>query len=443
MECFARFRTATWPSARSGREENGVAIVARKLVANGVLGVAVAAAAVLAAGPPALAMPAKTAALAAARPLTWTSAPVPNPPETAFNSFRIQALSCASATACVGGGGYQQTSRNRAAALLTLSGTTWTATVAPLPSGAATTSQLDTTAVNGVSCPSAARCFAGGGYQTSAGRAAGMLLTLSGGTWSAITAPVPSPGGPADVAAISCPSTKSCTAVGVYSDSSEDPEDAPSLLLHLAHGQWTAARAPTPADSNGVTALRAVSCPSATRCVAGGFQQIAGTSAEQPELLAWAKNQWTVVNAPLPPNEAADPFASITGVSCATAKRCVAVGSYTDSAGNTQGFLMTLSGKTWTTQEAPLPADASAQPEAQLNAVSCPTASGCTAGGSYTTTDNDHLGLILSRTGKTWTAIAAPSTTDSVRAVSCPSHATCEALGAAPDQTVALTGTRS
>jgi hypothetical protein len=406
------------------------------------LGTAVAVSAVMAAGPPALAMPAVAAAASpATSPLVWTAGSLPNPPGAISNSFQPVALSCSSATDCVGGGGDFVTAINRPAALLTLTGTRWTAAQAPLPADAVTAGQ--SAAVGSVSCPSATSCFAGGNYRQTPGDNEGMLLTLSGGTWSAVTAPLPanaSANPDVTVGGMSCPSATWCTAVGQYADNAGDTL---GLILRLAHGAWTAAAAPVPAGSVAQGTLEAVSCPSAARCFAGGLQQAKGTLAQQPVLLTWSKHKWTVVHISLPANAAANPFATIAAVSCPTVKRCIAAGFYVDSAGNEQGVLLSWSGKKWTSQEAPLPADAAAQPQVELNAASCPTASSCIVGGTYFNTSSTPAGLILSGTGTTWTATAAPASAYHLHGVSCLSATSCVALSWGISRPVALTGTGS
>ena len=433
---------ATWPSAGGDRPRNGVALVARKLIAGGILGAAVAVSAVMAASPPALARPAVAAAASpAAGPLAWTAVSLPNPPGAVSNSFQPVALSCSSATDCVGGGGYVASGINRPAALLTLTGTSWTAAQAPLPADAVTEGGSAT--VGSVSCPSATVCFAGGNYRQTPGDQEGMLLSLAGGAWSAVTAPLPAnatPNPDVTLGGMSCPSTTQCTAVGQYGDTAGDQF---GLILRLSHGTWTPAAAPVPAGSAAVGSLDAVSCPSTARCFAGGSQQAEGTSAQEPVLLTWSKHTWRVVHIALPANAAADPLATIAAVSCATAKRCIAAGFYVDSAGNEQGVLLSWSGSKWTSQEAPLPADAATQPEVELNAASCPTGSSCIVGGTYATASNSAVGLILSLMGSTWTATAAPASAFHLHGLSCLTATSCVALSWGIGRPVGLTGTGS
>lgn len=63
----------------------------------------------------------------------------------------------------------------------------WTATKAPLPSNG----QLGGAQVNGVSCPTSSECVAVGSYADTPGIGHGLLLTWSGGAWTAAEHPLP------------------------------------------------------------------------------------------------------------------------------------------------------------------------------------------------------------------------------------------------------------
>jgi hypothetical protein len=418
----------------------------RCLKAGGVLAASVMVAAGAAAGPAVLASPAlAAAAIPADSPPAWTAVALPLPPlpesDGQPNNFTPLGLSCSSATDCAGVGPYRDAHAHPQAGLLAWNGTTWTATRAPLPADAFTREENAT--LGGVSCPADGVCYAGGGYLQSAGPTQtsnqGMLLTLSGGKWSAATAPLPadaSANPDVSIGGMSCPTTTSCTAVGSYEDPSDDQF---GLILTLSDGTWSAAAAPIGADEE--TVLDAVSCPTLTRCFAAGEQQSVATGADEPVLLGWTqKHGWKVVPVSLPRNAAAQPLANIGGVSCASATRCIAVGQYTDKAGNQEGVLLSLSGKKWTTRKAPLPANAGSDPWVELNAVSCPTAKSCTAGGTFEDSSATSFGLILTLTGKTWTAIAAPDIAFNLHGVSCPSTTNCLALSWGVGQPAGLTG---
>ena len=65
---------------------------------------------------------------------------------------------------------------------------------------------------------------------------------------------------------------------------------------------------------------------------------------------------WAAAQAPLPA-DAGDGFdVNLRSADCASASSCATVGYYTDSADHTQGLLLTRSGTSWTPDQAPLPA---------------------------------------------------------------------------------------
>jgi hypothetical protein len=261
-----------------------------------------------------------------------------------------------------------------------------------------------------------------------------MLLAWSGKKWTAHRAPLPAGANPnpdALVSGMSCPSVTWCTAVGQYDAAGNQY----GLLLRLSRGKWTAAAAPVPAGSEATGTLKVVSCPSVTRCFAGGSE-----NAMQPVMLTWAKSKWSVVTVPLPSGAAANPLAEIDGISCPTVSQCIAVGSYEDSAGAQQGVLLTWRGSNWTARKAPLPSNAGANPWVSLNAVACPASSRCTVGGQYENAASTPLGLLLTWSRQHWTASEAPTLTYNVYAMCCPAVSRCYAVGDGIGRPVLLTG---
>jgi len=234
---------------------------------------------------------------------------------------------------------------------------------------------------------------------------------------------------------MSCPSVSFCIAVGKY----DAATNMYGLLLRRSGGKWRAAAAPVPAGSMAVASLNAVSCPSVTLCFAGGWHYDA---ASQPQLLmvSWSRGKWAAVRVPLPSGAAANPQAAITGISCPSVTQCVAVGRYTDTHGNQQALLLTRSGTRWKAARAPLPGGAGSNPWASLNAVSCSTASHCTAGGEYENTASQQVGLVLTWSGRAWKAASAPPVAYSLQGVSCPTITRCVAVSRGNPRPVGLTG---
>ena len=330
--------------------------------------------------------------------------------------------------------------------------TTWTALQAPLPANADHTfAQLSS-----VACPSASACTAVGSYTGSAGWR-GLLLAKSGSSWTATQAPLPA-GAAADPYAtpksVACASASRCAAVGVYQDSSDSQQ---GLLLTGSGSSWTAANAPLPAGAaaNPATTLGSVACNSASAsCVAvGSYQDASGNS--QGVLLTGFGSSWTAIQAPLPSGAEANPQVRLDSVTCPAASTCIAVGRYADASNSPQGLLLTGSGSSWTATEAPLPANANSFPEVSISSVACSSGSRCTAVGNYYDQSEDSQGLLLTGSGTSWAATEVPlpppppgGSDLQLGSVACPAASECTAAGSreignGPGQAFLLTGAGS
>jgi hypothetical protein len=204
------------------------------------------------------------------------------------------------------------------------------------------------------------------------------------GVWTASTLPMPSDAGAngKDLTGISCSSTTQCAAVGNYFST---PLSGPApAVLNLSGTTWAAQRAPTPgplAPHRGQAPLNGVSCPAPDLCFAVGWQY---TGITEGTLLSWDGSGWSSQYAPVPADAQSDnPQASLYSVSCATSSSCVAVGQYQDSAGNERGLLDTWNGQAWTASAAPAPSGVTylGYVVAGLRAVSCASPGACVAGG--------------------------------------------------------------
>jgi uncharacterized protein YjbI with pentapeptide repeats len=363
----------------------------------------------------------------------FTAHKLPLPP--AAISFTPLTISCASSTQCFGGGTYDDPALGFLPALLRWNGTQWSVSATSLPADHAAIGSPSSAAITSMSCPSLSRCYAGGSYRTRLGSNQGMLFKWAASRWSVAKAPLPanaSPNPDATVAGMSCLSVTFCFAVGQYSTATGDI----GLLLRWSGTKWSPRAAPLPAGSQSVASLNAVSCPSVTLCFAGGLHYDAAAHS-QLLMLKWSGGTWTVVKVSLPVGAAANPQAAIGGLSCPSTTQCVAVGSYVDSNGNQQGLLLTRSGTSWTAAKAPVPAGAGSNPWVSVNTVSCPATSRCTAGGGYVNTASQSVGLLLFWSGKAWKAVPAPAGAYMLHGMSCPTLTRCVAVSSGP---VALTG---
>jgi hypothetical protein len=121
---------------------------------------------------------------------------------------------------------------------------------------------------------------------------------------------------------VSCHSTKLCTAVGYYYNTS----GTEVTLAEAWNGTvWSFQTTPNPSGAvEPGSVLDGVSCGSATHCIAVGYYN---TSAQTALMLveAWNGTSWTIQNTPSP--EAS----TFYGVSCSSATDCTAAGSVEDN----------------------------------------------------------------------------------------------------------------
>ena len=130
--------------------------------------------------------------------------------------------------------------------------------------------------------------------------------------------------------------------------------------------------------------------------------------------------------------------AQVGSVSCASAGNCTAAGSYTDSSGHTQAFVVSQVRGTWgTADEVPGTATLNTGGNAVINSLSCGSAGNCSAGGFYTDSALRSQAFVASETGGTWhAALEVPGTAalnqrgdDWISSVSCASAGNCSAGG--------------
>jgi len=172
--------------------------------------------------------------------------------------------------------------------------------------------------------------------------------------------------------------------------------------------------------------LAGVSCPTASSCVAVG-QSVNRAGARVPLVKSWNGRRWTLRRrVPVPVGA---PNSALEGVSCASARACIAVEGFISAVGAAVPLAERWNGRSWATQTMP---GAAKFVFSFLNAVSCASASACTAVG-YTTGFDTGSAVPLAETwnGTAWVIQATPSAADSgsLAGASC-SPAGCTAVGA-------------
>lgn len=378
----------------------------------------------------------------------------PNPGDQ--GTLPLQKVSC-SAQLCLAVGQYrwghvhtpQGTRTSTEGLIVSGSGSgDWTSLTAPLPGNA--NAPGPDASLNDVSCVGS-ECGAGGMYRDSSGQEQGLLVADSNGTLTAVEAPLPAnaatTGQYARVEAISCPAAGECSAAGSYLDSSGASQP---LLLSETGGVWSATEGTLPAGTahDPQTLFFSVSCSQPGECAAVGTDFInPGTIQQVPLAVAERSGSWDhAVNPHLPLD--AIPFATnprlgggqsswLNTVSCPSAGHCEAGGTYIMKNTDFHPLLVELNDTSWTAAGIPLPNDAlvttsgdSAQP-GSVWGLSCFAGVGCDGVGTYSGPighQHDHALIVVSGNPAIGVAKAARATTAGTTAavtVACLGQSSC------------------
>src|SRR5262249_34026564 len=111
---------------------------------------------------------------------------------------------------------------------------------------------------------------------------------------------------------------------------------------------------------------------------------------------------WSRQSVPAPQNPSGQGFA----VACPSSTSCLAVGFFINSVGHQQPLSGVLNGTSWTIKPVPLPSGATT---GTLRAVSCTSATACTAVGGAGTSDFADQPLAVRWNGTSWTVQTVPN----------------------------------
>jgi hypothetical protein len=213
------------------------------------------------------------------------------------------------------------------------------------------------------------------------------VLEESGSAWSQV--PAPSPGGQADLVAVSADSASDAWAVGEYDGGEKN------LYLHWTGGAWT--KVPGPGNST----LTGVAAISPTDALAVGYAS-SRTGATVTLALHWNGQKWSKVATPNPGGAGDD---QLQGVSATSATDAWAVGLSLDPQSRYKTLVLHWNGSTWSQSSAP----AVATDGTKLTAVAAVSGTDVWAAGVYNTpADYDHP-LILRWNGSSWSRQTLPS----------------------------------
>jgi hypothetical protein len=295
-------------------------------------------------------------------------------------------------------------------------GTAWSHVDSPNPTGILPAD----TVLSGISCVSPADCTAVGEYQ-SIGRGKTLVESWNGTSWSHV--PSPNRGGQNILQSVSCVSATSCMAVGYYNKSSTV---ASRNLIESWNGTtWSVVSSPNPAAIGDTNQLSGVSCVSASDCTAVGYYGINGGDNTLVE--SWNGTAWSVVPTP---SLGSSTVSTLLGVSCVSASDCTAVGAQLGAGNANQTLAESWDGTAWSVMPTP---DPSASADI-LYATSCLSASDCTAVGLEGAGASGGVEgtLIESWNGTAWSVVPSPGSGtrgSALYAVSCGSASSCTAAG--------------
>ncbi len=246
--------------------------------------------------------------------------------------------------------------------------------------------------------------------------------------WSAQELPLPEGTRFTSLEDVSCTSSTTCTAVGVFTDGLLGEGEEVPLAESLSGTTWSVQQPPRPREASAVSdRLEGVSCTSSKACVAVGHYY--SKSAKYVALAeSWNGTAWSLLE-PKIPTEAKG--SELYGVSCTSSTACTAVGRFKNSAGVLVPLAESWNGTTWSVQEPPIPAGAK---QSELLSVSCSASNACTGVGVLYNSSEKWLLLAERWNGTEWSRQEPPLPTGATKyngltGVSCTSAAACTAVG--------------
>jgi hypothetical protein len=344
----------------------------------------------------------------------WSTEPTAAPPGARADV--LSAVSCPSPTACTAVGYATSPDGDGSTLSERRTGSRWSIEPTPALPGSRTSLLF------AVSCPSATACTAVGSVTSRSGRTRPLAERWNGTRWSSQRVPASS-GSVSYLAAVSCASRTVCVAVG-YAGNRSGSRGA-ALAERWDGHRWAIERAVRPAGAR-VSFLSGVSCTGWRACAAVGFSNdVDGTQAPLAE--RWDGRVWSVE--PMT-RVAGQPNAQLAGVACAGEQSCTAVGFFTNVTGIDVMLAEHWNGTRWAQQNPGYPSGARS---VQFSGVSCTSSGSCTAVGVFSDPEGSDAMLAERSNGGRWTIERTPTVTGSMSAslgaVSCSSATTCTAVG--------------
>jgi hypothetical protein len=296
----------------------------------------------------------------------WHRVAVPN--RAGSTNAALIAVDCVTATNCTAVGGAGDADGPRFTLIEHWNGAAWSVVPSPSPAGASFVELLD------VSCGAANRCNALGIVENN-GAVHSFGAHWNGAAWFLDTIPTSDFASGVSLSSLSCPTAKTCFAVGSYQVVTGSRQVfVRTLLLRWNGYRWLRrAGATIPGDPPFAQLIR-VSCSSDSQCLAVGLALDQGTGGGILNE-RWDGKKWSIAGS------GRTLFFLPSGLVCRSGVSCYAVGNGFSAEGIGPAVAH-WNGKTWANVSAEVPAGSSGS---GLFGVDCPTRTVCYAAGGYQT----------------------------------------------------------
>jgi hypothetical protein len=200
---------------------------------------------------------------------------------------------------------------------------------------------------------------------------------------------------------------------------------APGAAAAGTDPSWAIQSTPNPPHGDD-TNLVGVSCPSAKTCIAAGFSE-SKSGVELPLAEYWNGKRWVIKSTPNPSDIQGGEFA---GVSCSSDTACTAAGDSQRRSGADVALAERWNGKKWAIQSTPNPSGAK---DTDPLAVSCSSSTACATVGEYQKSSGVVVTLALQWSRKKWAIKSTPNPSGAdgsvLQGASCSSGNACTAVG--------------
>jgi hypothetical protein len=245
----------------------------------------------------------------------WKEQTLPSQ-EGAKGSY-IARVSCPSSKLCEAVGEYVNSASKDLTLAESWNGTEWKTQATPNPASS------ESASLTAISCATGTECEAAGSGIV-AGAESLFAEGWNGTEWKLQKPAVPTSAKRTALEGISCPTSAKCEAIGAYENSATEEK----VLAELWNGtEWTIQKAPSPEGLN--LHLDGLSCSSSVSCYAGGDYTKLTNNQLVSIVEKWNGTEWTIQTVPNAPEPSSS---SLQDDSCTSNEICDAVGGYVNGA---------------------------------------------------------------------------------------------------------------